>query len=69
MRILTKLVDITETLDRRVAAITTQRGLSLEMPVNLPVSSQEEFSVLEAWLQDTNNQSNLVSKTFITPMQ
>ena len=57
---MTRLVEIAETTDRRIAAITAQRGISVEMPVSLPVSSFEDFSSLESWLVQEDNYSNLV---------
>ena len=60
LKLLVNLTEIVESLERRLAAITTHRGVDIEVPVTLPVSSLDDFNTLDEWLQESENLSNLV---------
>ena len=59
---LTRLTEYAETMDRRLAAITAQRGVTVEVPVSLPMSSIEDFNSLAQWLiENKENHANMVN--------
>lgn len=37
---------------RRLASITSERGVSLDLPVTLPVSTEEDLAFFVSWLRD-----------------
>ena len=61
LTMLTKIQETVEETDRRVASITVQRGVELNLPAALPLATMEDFDTLEGWLEDPSRFQNLVS--------
>lgn len=61
LRELAEIKEVVNETCRRITAITCQKGLSLDLPVSLPLSSEADFQTLCTWLDaDKARTSDLV---------
>ncbi len=51
-----------EETDRRVAALTTRRGIEVNTPVPLPMSTIDHVTRMEEWLETASNFEKLVCR-------
>lgn len=62
--ILTRVVALegmVEENSRKLSAISIQRGVSIQTPFKLPLSTSEDFETASSWLVDEENFNNFVS--------
>ncbi len=62
--VLTSLTNIRVTIsdiDRKISQMTAARGLRVDLPVELPLRSTDEFDTLDDWCRTDSNKTNLVS--------
>lgn len=47
--------------DRRLNSLTTQKGITINIPVEIPLKSMANYDVMNNWLENQSNLDNLVS--------
>lgn len=59
-----KIYELANETNRRVSAITVSRGVKLDLPITLPISSDQDFQTLEGWLEFEENLKSLVRQLY-----